>query len=54
MGYGSSCGEIAYYAETVYIKTGLDTSNSSYLLVNFAKQETSDKTGYDMYVRNAE
>lgn len=54
MKYGSSCGEIASCAETVYIKTGLDTSNSSYLLVNFAKQETSDKTGYNMYVRNAE
>ena len=41
-------------ATTVYIKTGLTVTNSTYLLKNFTKQATSDKTGYDMYVRNAE
>ena len=47
-------GSLVRYATTVYIKTGLETTNSTYLLENFTKQETSDKTGYDMYVRNAE
>lgn len=41
-------------AETVYIKTGLRVTNSTLLLENFTKQATSDKSGYDMYVRNAE
>ena len=41
-------------AETIYIKTGLRVTNSTFLLENFTKQATSDKTGYDMYVRNAE
>lgn len=49
-----SNGYLVYYANIVYIKTGLDTTNSTYLLENFTKQATSDKSGYDMYVRNAE
>ncbi len=51
--YGDNDVIIAY-ATQVYIKTGLITTNSTYLLNNFTKQETSDKDGYDMYVRNAE
>lgn len=39
---------------TIYIKTGLETSSSTYLLENFTKQAESDKDGYDMWTRNAE
>jgi len=49
--YGDN-GDILFKATTVYIKNGLTVTNSTYLLENFTKQETSDKTGYDMYVRN--
>ena len=42
-----------YYRRTVYIKTGLSVSNSTYLSENFTKQATSDKAGYDMYVKNS-
>lgn len=41
----------------IYIKTGLnivsDSSDADSFVNNFTKQATSDKTGYDMYVRNA-
>ena len=37
---------------TVYINSTFDVSNSTYLLENFTKQSTSDKSGYDMYVKN--
>lgn len=46
-------GGLVLYANIIYIKTGLDTTNSTYLLENFTKQTTSDKTGYDKYVKNA-
>ena len=50
-----SNGCLIYKAETVYILTSIeDISASTYLLENFTKQATSDKAGYDMYVRNAE
>ena len=39
-------------AVKVYIKTGLDVSKSTYLYEKCTKQETSDKAGYDMYVKN--
>ena len=45
---------MVYDAQTIYVKSGLSVSNSTYLLLNFRKQATSDKVGYDMYVRNAE
>lgn len=48
----SDNGYILRKAETVYIKTGLSTEDSTYLLENFTKQASSDKTGYDMYIRN--
>lgn len=47
-----SNGSILAQSNFVYIKSGLTVTNSTYLLNNFTKQETSDKTGYDMYVRN--
>ena len=41
----------------IYIKTGLnivrDSSNADSFINNFTKQSTSDKVGYDMYVRNS-
>lgn len=37
---------------TIYIKTEIDIANSTELLENYTKQVTSDKAGYDMYVRN--
>lgn len=40
------------YATVVYIKTGLNTTNSTYLNENFTKQETSGADGYDQWVRN--
>jgi len=46
-------GSLIRNATSVYIKTGLTVTNSTYLLENFTKQATSDKAGYDMYVRNA-
>ncbi len=49
--FTSSNVNIIKNAETVYIKTGLDVTDSTYLLQNFTKQEVSDKSGYDMYVR---
>lgn len=39
-------------ATVVFIKSGLETKDSVYLLANFTKQATSDKDGYDMYVKN--
>ena len=39
--------------ENIYIKTGLDTNDSQYLIDNFTKQAASDKIGYDMYVKNS-
>lgn len=50
----SDNGNLMRNATTIYIKTGLTTTNSTYLLENFTKQETSDKTGYDKYVLNME
>ena len=50
---GDSNGYVINYAQSVYIKTGLEISSSTYLLENFTKQTTSDKAGYDMYVRNS-
>ena len=52
--YYYSNGNILWGSNNVYVKSGLTTTNSTYLLENFTKQATSDKTGYDMYVRNAE
>lgn len=40
------------YATDVYIKAGLTTTNSTYLNENFTKQESSDKEGYDKWIRN--
>ena len=45
-----SCGSLIKNTETVKIKSGLNVTNSTYLLENFTKQETID--GYDVYVRN--
>lgn len=39
--------------ETVYLQTYIDTTDSAYLTQNFTKQSTSDKLGYDMYVKNS-
>jgi hypothetical protein len=39
-------------ATTIYIKEGLSTASSTYLTNNFTKQTTSDKAGYDMWVKN--
>lgn len=36
----------------VYIDSNFDISSSTYLLNNFTKQESSDKDGYDYYIRN--
>ncbi|MBE5758362.1 MAG: leucine-rich repeat domain-containing protein [Clostridiales bacterium] len=42
------------YVETIYIAENIDDiSDSIYITDNFTKQETSDKTGYDMYVKNS-
>ena len=46
-----SCGSlIDGYRGIIYIKSGLDVSNSTYLLSRFTKQETSDISGYDKYI----
>lgn len=39
--------------KTMYIKTGLPTANSTYLAKYFTKQSTSDKPGYDKYLRTS-
>jgi hypothetical protein len=46
-------GSLVYNAVNIYIKTGLETAQSTYLLNNYTKQATTDKTGYDKWVRNA-
>ena len=46
-----SYGYIAYYANTIYIKSDISTIGS-YITSNFTKQATSDKAGYDKYVKN--
>ena len=43
---------LIYYADTIYIKNSLSTSGSTYLIENFTKQATSDKVGYDKWVKN--
>lgn len=45
--------ECYHFAKTIYIKSNLTVSDSTYLLEKFTKQETSDKSGYDMYVRKS-
>jgi len=47
----NSCGDLLKHANTIYIKTGLETAHSTYLVESFIKQTTSNKIGYDMYVR---
>ncbi len=42
-----------YGLTNIYIKSGLDTTNSTYLIENFTKQDTSDKDGYDQWVKNS-
>lgn len=39
------------YVETIYLQAHIDTANSSYFINNFTKQETSDKVGYDMWIK---
>ena len=51
--YWSSCEGLISDVNVVYIESGLTVTNSTYLLNNFTKQETSDKAGYDMYISNA-
>ena len=41
----SNCGFL-------YIKSSFDVSNSIYLLENYTKQTTSEKEGYDYYIKN--
>ena len=48
-----SYGNILTHTGVFYIKTGLDVTNSTYLLENFTKQESSDRAGYDKYVKNS-
>lgn len=50
----SAFAPVLQYAENVYLADDLIIEDNTYLLNRFTKQETSDKTGYDMYVRNAE
>ena len=35
----------------IYIKSGVDTSNLTYLLENFVNQGNANKYGYEMYAR---
>ena len=42
---------IVNYANTIYIKSDI-TTIGSYITSNFTKQGTSDKAGYDKYVRH--
>lgn len=42
------------YVETIYIAENIENiSGSIYITENFTKQATSDKSGYDMYVKNS-
>lgn len=42
------------YVETIYIAQNIENiSGSIYITENFTKQATSDKSGYDMYVKNS-
>ncbi len=50
--YGDDNVPVIQYANTIYIKSGLTTTNSTYLNEKFTKQESSDKEGYDKWVRN--
>jgi len=45
-------GDLIANVPSIYIKNGLDVSNSTYLASDYTKQTTSDKTGYDLYIRN--
>ena len=48
-----SCGRLLRYCDgVIYIKQGLNIVDSTYLNEKFTKQETSNKDGYDMYIRN--
>ena len=38
--------------DIIYVKNGLSVEGLTYIEENFVKQVTSDKVGYDMYVRN--
>ena len=49
----SSCGYILNNPDTIYIKSGLIVTDSTYLLNNFTRQETSNLSGYDKYVKNS-
>ena len=44
---------VLQYADTVYIKTGLSITKATYLTKYFTKQSTSDKPGYDKYLRTS-
>ena len=46
-----SQGDLLEHAQTVYIKSDI-TQIGEYITSNFTKQATSDKPGYDKYVRN--
>ena len=45
-------GALLANATTIYIKSDLTISDSTYLLDNFTEQTTSDRAGYDKYVLN--
>ena len=44
---------VIQYADPVYIKTGLSTTKATYLTKYFTKQSSSDKTGYDKWIRTS-
>ncbi|MBE7074529.1 MAG: hypothetical protein E7376_00900 [Clostridiales bacterium] len=46
-----SFGRLIYYATTIYIKTGLNTTDSIYLASDYTKQTASDKEGYDLWLK---
>lgn len=52
---GKECDSVRVlqYADTVYIKTGLSITKATYLTKYFTKQSTSDKPGYDKYLRTS-
>ena len=51
--YSNNFGRLIQNAEVVYILTGLSTENSTYLTTNYTKQTTSDKAGYDKWIKNS-
>lgn len=49
----ASGSHLVYNATTIYIKSNLSAGPATYLMANFIRQSSSDKVGYDKWVKNS-